>query len=155
MGKLSSGLKAKVVGFISLPGQVREHESLLMRVQKDARWARDMERDYPDGYYKAVPRFCSIDRALYVLDIFEQDVDSWRASDGGLTHAACDSMGSIRWARRLVGELVAMSKSEVARICVKLGEDNYEEDNLPGYRTCYDRECYELLIAVCYYLVLR
>lgn len=143
MGKQAR--KAKVVGHISHSVIYKEPKNirLLNSFREQAKWWKEVYNEP-----------LSPQEAFSCLQDWKEQVDTWRASDGGLTWAAGDSLSVISWCENLIQEMISMKKTEIAELCYDLDRVNREADLDPGYRTCYERECYSLLRRVGWFLVL-
>lgn len=120
------------------------------------RGKRILLRGNPEKWLRTTPKeVASPEEALQTLDYIRENVDAWRASDGGLTNAACDVRWECDWAEDTINKIIRIkSKAELASIINKVETSLDNELRIP-YSTCHIADIYGCVIAVGLYLLLK
>lgn len=146
-------MKAIVVGFSSVSSSVSSPVSSFERLLTNAK--RIMRNGNPASSWGTDPAgVCSPEEARKVLDRIRDAVDDWRASDGGLTNAACDTRWCCSRAEHEIERLCSIEgKAALAEAVSSIEEQAWDELNEP-YHECYLSEIFNCVIAVGRYLAL-
>lgn len=145
--------KAIVIGFTCTSTSTSTSTSAFERLLSDAK--RIMRNGNPAYPWETDPAgVCSPEEAFQVLNRIRDAVDDWRASDGGLTNAACDTRWCCSRAEREIDRICSIkSKKDLAEAVSAIEEQAWNELNEP-YHECYLREIFDCVIAVGRYLAL-
>jgi hypothetical protein len=146
-------MKAIVIGFSSVSSSFSSVSSAFERLLRNAK--RIMRNGNPAYDWGTDPAgVCSPEEARKVLDRIRDAVDDWRASDGGLTNAACDTRWCCSRAEHEIERLCSIKgKKALAEAVSAIEEQAWEELNEP-YHECYLQEIFDCVIAVGRYLAL-